>query len=315
MIPRIITRRILIGIGLLFVVSALAFVLVSLIPGNAAESILGTSATPQQITQLNTQLGLNRPLWDQYWTWLTQALRGNLGDSILSPQPIAPELNKAALVSIPLAIGATIASMVIGTASGTLAAIRGGSVARALDGFGLIAMALPAFWIAIVLAQVFGVELGWFPATGLVPFSQSPADWLHSLVLPAAALCIGGIASVSKQTRDSVDDILRRDFVDVLKVDGISSRRILFHHILRNAAIPVIAVSGTQFIATLGGAVLIEAIFGLPGLGTLAVNATVNHDLPTIVGVAVYFCIAVVVVNLILDVVYALLNPKVRARA
>ena len=312
MIFHIVLRRLLIGVGLLFVVSAMAFALVSLIPGDAATAILGPYASTDSVDALRQQMGLNLPLWHQYVDWAGRAVRGDLGTSIMTSQPVTQQLDQGVLVSLPLALGAVVVSTVVGVASGTVAAVRGRFLARSLDAAGLVAMALPAFWVALILSNVFGVRLGWFPATGFVPFLDSPTQWARSLVLPVVSLSVGGVAIIAKQSRDAVDDVLHRDFVDVLRVEGISNRRILFRHVLKNAAIPVLSVSGTQFVASLGGAVLIENIFGLPGLGSMAVSATQNQDLPMIVGAAIYFCLVVIAVNLVLDLVYAAVNPKVQ---
>ncbi len=312
---KIILRRAAAGVVLLFAVSALTFTLVSLIPGDAASALLGPNASEQQLTALREQLGLNLPLWQRYFEWAVSAVQGDLGTSIVSPQPVATQLNRGLAVSIPLAFGAVVLASAIGTALGVYAATEGRWLSKALDVVALIGMGLPPFWIALVLSNVFGVELGWFPATGFVPFPDDPVLWAKSLVLPIAALCVGGIAMVSKQTRDSVDEVLSKEFVDVLRVQGLSPRRILFGHVLRNAAIPAIAVTGGLFVSTLSGAVLAESVFGLPGLGSIAVRATATRDVPVIVAVACYFCLIVIVVNLVLDAIYAFVDPKVRTRS
>lgn len=312
---RVIGRRLAMGVLLLLIVSALTLILVSLIPGDAATAILGPNASSAQVSELRRQLGLDLPLWQRYLDWLAGAVRGDLGTSIVSPQPVVTQLNQGLAVSIPLALGAVGVAWIIGTGLGVFAAAEGRWVSRALDVLALIGMALPTFWIALLLSNVFGVELKWLPATGFVPFADSPVDWARSLVLPIAALCVGGIAMVSRQTRDNVDDILGRDFVDALRVEGASARRILFGHVMRNAAIPSVAVIGALFVSALSGAVLVESVFGLPGLGSVAVRATMTRDVPVIVGASVYFCIIVIIVNLVLDIAYMFINPKVRARA
>lgn len=314
-IARLTLRRLAIGVVLLFVVSLLTFVLVSQIPGDAARSILGPTATPAEIDTLRAQLGLTKPVWSQYGAWLGAALHGDLGNSIISGQPIGPQLLQALQVTLPLAIGAVVVAMLVGGTIGVVAAVRGGWVARTLDVVALIALSVPAFWFAIILSSFFGLTLGILPAVGFTDFSTSPGAWALSFVLPIAAIALNGIAAVAKQTRDSVDEVLRMDFVDALRVQGISARKVMFGHVLRNAAIPVLAVSGTQFVATLGGVVVIESVFALPGLGTLAVTATTNHDLPAVTGAAVAFCVLVILINLVLDVLYGILNPKARRAA
>jgi peptide/nickel transport system permease protein len=311
-IRALIARRLALGVALLFVVSALTFVLVALIPGDPAHAILGNNATAAQYAMLDRQLGLDRPLWQQYATWAGHALQGNLGTSLVAPTPVAATLNADLSVTLPLAIGAALLSLAVGGALGLVAAMRGGWVARLVDLAGLIGLGLPSFWVALLLGEFFGVKLHLLPATGFVALGASPAGWARSLVLPVIALAIGGIAGISKQTRDSVDDVLRQEFVRALRVDGIPLRRVLVQHVLRNAAIPVLAVSGTQFVAVLGGAVIIENVFALPGLGSTVVQGAVEHDIPVIVGASVYFCALVIAVNLLIDVMFALVNPKIR---
>ncbi|WP_369033884.1 MULTISPECIES: ABC transporter permease [Streptomyces] len=221
-------------------------------------------------------------------------------------------LNADLAVTLPLALGAVLVSVTVGVAGGTLAALRGGVVARLIDLGAMIGLALPSFWVALMLSQYFGVQLRWLPATGFTALSVSPADWLRSLLLPVIAVGIGGVATVAKQTRDSVDDVLRQQYVQALRIEGIPLRRVLPGHVLRNAAIPVLATGGTQFVAALGGTVIVENVFALPGLGSAVVQAAMEHDLPVIVGAAVYFCVIVVLANLLVDVLFALVNPKVR---
>ncbi|MEU9456626.1 ABC transporter permease [Streptomyces sp. NPDC048277] len=311
-IRQLVIRRLVVGFALLFVVSALTFVLVALIPSDPARSILGNTATAQQITALRSQLGLDRPLWAQYASWAGHALRGDLGSSLIAPQSVASTLNADLSVTLPLTVGAVLVTMTVGVAAGTLAALRGGVVARLIDLVALTGLALPSFWVALVLGEYFGVRLHWLPATGFVAFADSPLGWLRSLVLPVVAVAVGGVAAVAKQTRESVDGVLRQEYIRALRADGLPLRRLLFLHVLRNAAIPVVAVGGTQFVAVLGGTVIVENVFALPGLGSTVVRAALDHDLPLIVGAAVYFCALVVLANLLVDVVFALINPKLR---
>ncbi|HKT04343.1 MAG TPA: ABC transporter permease [Rugosimonospora sp.] len=308
----LLVRRGAMAVLLLFAVSALTFVLVGLIPGDPAADILGSQATTDQYAALDQRLGLDRPIWTQYGGWLAHAVRGDLGSSLISGTPVTTLLDSALSVTVPLVLGALVLSTVLGVGLGVLAATRGGFAGRIVDAGSLVGLALPDFWIALVLSEYFGVRLGWLPATGFVPFGQSPVDWFASLVLPWVTLAVAGAASIAKQTRNCVDDVLHRDFVDALLVDGIGRGRILVRHVLRNAAVPVVATVGVSFVAVLGGTVIVENVFALPGLGRAAVSATTQHDLPVLVGCAVYFCIAVVLVNLATDLAYGALNPRAR---
>jgi peptide/nickel transport system permease protein len=308
---RLIGYRLLISVPLLFGVSVLTFVLVSLTPGDAARSILRTNGTPQQYAQLRHQLGLDQPLYAQYGHWLERAAHGNLGSSLFSGEPVTQALNERLPVTLSLIVGATALSALLGIGLGVLSALRAGSLGRVVDVLSLAGLALPNFWLGLLLVTLLAVEIHLFPATGYVPLTQSVGEWARALVLPVVTLVLGGVAVVARQTRDSMLDVLGRDFIRMLRANGVPEWSIVFKHALKNAAIPVVTVLGLIFVSLLSGTVLVESVFVLPGLGSLAVQATNQHDIPVIQGVAVYFTLIVVTVNLLVDLTYGWLNPKV----
>ncbi|GAB4064301.1 ABC transporter permease [Angustibacter speluncae] len=297
---------------LLLGVSVLTFVLTSLVPGDAARSILGVGATDEQYEQLRLELGLDQPLWQRYADWLTHAVRGDLGTSISSSGSVSAELADRVGVTTSLVLGAVLVAAVVGIALGLASALRGGVLGRLVDVVSLAGLAVPSYWLGLVLLTTLAVEHQVFPATGYVPLAESPAGWAQSLVLPVLTLAFGAVAPVAKQTRDGVLNELGRDYVAVLRARGISEPRIVVRHVLRNAGTPVLSVLGLVAVGLFGGAVLVETVFVLPGLGSAVVSATAAHDIPTIQGVAVCFTIAVVLVNLLVELGYAGLNPKVR---
>lgn len=310
---RLVIRRLLLAVPLLFLVSVLTFALIALTPGNAALEILGGNATPTQVTALQGQMGLNLPLPVQYWRWLSQALQGNLGSSLFSSQPVLTELNSRISVTLTVIVSSTLVAGTVGIALGVAGAVWGGAIGRVTDVVSLFGFAVPNFWLGLVLVSVFAVSLRLLPATGFVPLSQSPLGWLRSLVLPVVTLSAAGVTGVAKQTRDSMRDILHRDFVDALRAEGVPERSIVFRHALKNASLPVLTMVSLFFVSTLGGAVIVEQLFGLPGVGSLAVQATSTHDLAMIQGVAVYFALIVIAVNLLVDLSYGWLDPRVRS--
>ncbi|MEU3270490.1 ABC transporter permease [Saccharomonospora sp. NPDC006951] len=311
---RLIIRRILISIPLVVVVTLLTFLLQSLAPGDTARAILGESYTPEAHAQLSHELGLDRPMLVQYWDWLTHAFRGDLGVSPISGIDVAPEIANRLSVTLSLTVGTAILAVVIGVGLGVLSAVRRGRLGRAVDVISLVGFALPNFWLALVLVTVFAVAIPVLPATGYMPLADSPGGWLVSLVLPVATLATSAVAVMAKQTRDAMLDVLSRGFVHSLRANGVSETSIIFRHGLRNAAIPVVTVLGLLFVNLASGSVLVEAVFAMPGLGGLAVQASTQHDLPTVQGVALVFTLIVVVVNLVVDLAYGWLNPKVRVR-
>lgn len=306
--------RLLIAIPLLFVVSAVTFVLTSLTPGDAATQILGVEASPEQRAALRAAFGLDLPVHEQYAKWLTHALGGDLGHSILQGQSVLGLIGERLPVTLSLLIGALLVSAIVGCSLGVLSAVRGGVLGRILDTFSLVGWALPVFWVGAELVVIFAITLKWLPAVGYVPFADSPVDWLRSLILPVAALSLGPIAAIARQTRESMLDVLASEHIRMSRANGVRRGSLIYRHALRNASIPVVTVMGVQAIGMLGGAILIEAVFQLPGLGTLVVTSSLTHDLPVVQGVAVVFALIVIVVNLAIDLVYGLLNPKVRVR-
>jgi peptide/nickel transport system permease protein len=294
-------------------VSALTFVLASLVPGDAARSILGLGATDAQYEALRSELGLDQPLWQRYADWLGGALQGDLGRSIQSSGAVSSELGGRLWVTLSLVGGAVLLAGVVGVGLGLASALRGGVLGKVVDVVSLLGLAVPAYWLGLVLVTLLAVTWRLLPATGYVPFTESPALWFQSLILPVITLGFGSAAPIAKQTRDGVLAELEKDYVAVLRARGISERRIVGKHVLRNAGTPVLSVVGLVTIGLFGGAVLAETVFVLPGLGSAVVTATSAHDIPVIAGVAVYFTVAVVVVNLMVELGYAALNPKVRA--
>jgi peptide/nickel transport system permease protein len=311
---RLILTRLALSILLVLVASAAIFFLMSLVPGDPARTILGANATPELVARLREQLGLDRPLALQYGTWLAGAVRGDLGESVLSGDPVISLIVARIPVTLSLLLLSTLVIAVLGTVLGLLSAIRGGALGRLLDAVSLVGLALPSYWVAIVLVALFAVAIRIFPATGYIAFGDDPGRWLLSLILPVAALSLGGVTIVAKQMRDSALDVLSRDYIRVLRATGIRERNILFKHILRNAALPSLTVLGITVVGALMGAVFVENVFVLPGLGSLVTQATTSHDLPVVLGVGVFFTLFVIVVNLVIDILYGLLNPKVRVR-
>jgi peptide/nickel transport system permease protein len=309
---RLILRRILISIPLLFVVSALTFVLEWLAPGDPAQTILGANGTPDQYKALRAQLGLNHPVWVQYWNWLGGVVHGSLGTSIFNQQPVTSALGDRLPVTLSLVIGGVALATLLGVSFGVGAAVWGGVAGQSLDALSLLFFSVPGFWLGVLLVELFAVMLPVFPATGYVNFTTSPSQWLTSLVLPIVALGIGGMAAIAKQTRDAMLDVLQRDFIRNLRACGIPERSIILKHALKNASIPIVTILGLLTVGLLSGTVAIESVFALPGLGSLAVTATTQHDTPVVQGVAIYFTLVVIIINLCLDITYGWLNPKAR---
>jgi peptide/nickel transport system permease protein len=310
-------RWLLSSIALLFVVTALTFVLVSLAPGDAAKALLSSQSggyTTAQYDEARHELGLDQPLPVQYGHWLNNLVHGNLGTDLISGQSVAEALRDRIGPSLSIILGTVVLSGLVGTWLGIVSARRGGPLGRLVDVVSLVGFAVPNFWLALLLVELLAIRLAWLPTGGYVPLTQDPAGWLRTIVLPVVTLSAAGIAFVAKQTRDAMSDALSAEYVTMLRARGLSERAIVYKHALRNAAVPVVTLLGLLLISLLSGAVVIESFFSVPGLGAEAVDASTNHNLPVITGVAFCFTVVVVVANLLVDLSYQWLNPRVRTR-
>jgi len=305
-------RRLASGVVLVFVISLLAYTLLYLGGGDIARRILGQNAAQATVDQKAAELGLDQPLLAQFWHWLTSALQGDLGRSWFTGQLVASGVSSRLAVTLSIVIGATLVSAVIAVILGVLAARRGGWIDALVQFITVVGFAIPGFLIALYLVLIFAINLHWFKATGYIPITTSFTGWLASVTLPIAALSFAAIAAVTKQVRGSVLDALSRDYVRTLRSRGLSMNRVVYKHVLRNAGGPALAILALQFIGLLGGAIIIEQVFALPGLGQLTVQATASGDIPIVMGVVIATAIIVVVVNLLIDIAQAALNPKVR---
>ncbi len=309
---RVVVRRLLMAIPLLFIVTGLSFVLLSLVPGDAAQQILGQRATPESLAALRKQLGLDLPLPEQYWHWLTHALHGDLGSSISTSQPVTEAILQRLPVTLSITIGGLIVMPVLGIALGVYSAVRGGLLDRVLGLFSLVGYALPAFWLGAILIEFFAVKLRWLPAVGYVPLAQSPGDWFRSLILPVAAISIGGIVVFAKQTRDAMLDVLASEHVRLAWARGVPARAIYFRYALKSIGPVMLTLVGLLTIGLLSGTAFVETIFALPGIGQYAVNGALQQDVPVVQGTTVFFTLMVVAINLITDLAYTALDPRVR---
>jgi peptide/nickel transport system permease protein len=305
-------RRIGAGVALVWVAATLAFFLTTLTGSDPARRILGPQAGPAEIAAKTQELGLDRPVLERYWDWVSGALQGDLGASWFTNQPVSTLVADALPVSLSLVFAAIFLTAAVSVVLGVVAAVRGGWLDSLLQGISTIAFAIPNFLIGMLLALVFAVQLGVFPALGYTPFADDPGKWLASITLPAVALAIGAIATVATQTRGSMIDVLGQDYVRTLRSRGLPTRSVLLKHALRNAAPASLTVLSLQFIALISGAVVIEKVFGLNGLGERATAAAGQGDVPLVLGIVVLAVVVVVVVNILVDLALGWLNPKVR---
>jgi len=313
-LARLILSRIAFAIPILFVMTFLTFFLASLIPGNAAIVILGQDATQASIDALNASLGFDKPILVQYIDWISAAVRGDLGTSLYSGEQITRVLGQRFMPTFWLALLATAVSGILGVVFGVFAAIKGGIISRILDGVGMLGISLPNFWIALLLIVIVSGQLKLLPAIGYTSPEDDLGDWLRHLILPVAALGLAGIALVAKQARDAYADALSRDFMRFMQANGIGRTSLILRHGLRYASVPIVAAISVTFINFFGATAALEQIFSIPGLGSAVARATLNHDLSQVQGIVLAYTVVIVIVTLITDVIYSILNPKIGTR-
>jgi peptide/nickel transport system permease protein len=309
---RFVLRRLAAGVVLVMVITTVTFFLLHLSGGNIARRILGQQATAATVQQKAHELGLDRPVLTQFGDWVSHAVRGDLGSSWFTGQTVANAITSRLSVTLSEVIGATVLTAVVSVVLGIVAATRRGWADRVVQVLSVLGFAIPGFLLALGLVTVFAIDLHWFKPTGYTAITASPSAWLSSITLPVIALSLGSIAGVAGQIRGSVIDALRQDYVRTLRSRGLSEARVVGKHVLRNAAGPALSVLAVQFVGLLGGAVIVETIFAIPGLGQVAVGATGQGDIPLVMGLVVATAIIVVILNLIVDLLQGWLNPKVR---
>lgn len=307
--------RLLIGLATLLLASIVVFSVMEILPGDPAQLMLGMNATPQALEALRQQMGLDQPLVLRYLDWIAGLLVGDFGRSFTYSSPVIELIGERAVVSLPLALISLTLSTVIAIPVGMFAAARRGRVSdTAVMGFTQIGVAVPNFWFALLLIYLFAVWLRLVPAGGFAGWGSGVWPGLRSLILPAVALALPQAAILSRVTRSAMLEVLGEDYIRTARAKGMPRRYVLWRHALRNALIPVLTILGLQFAFLLAGTIIIENVFYLPGLGRLVFQAITQRDLIVVEGVVMLLVASVVVVNLVVDLAYAVVDPRLRGR-
>jgi peptide/nickel transport system permease protein len=309
-----IARRLLSGVFLLFVLSSLTYFILFFSTANVARNILGDLATSEQLATKNAELGLDQPLIGRWFEWMLAAAQGDFGKSWFNSLEIVDQLTQRLPITLTLVGVTIILAALLATLLGMAAAVRGGLIDKIVQMLAVAGFAIPNFVVAIFLVTLVAIQWKLLPATGWVPFDLSPELWLKSLILPVISIVLATIASSAQQIRSAIKKNLEMDWVRTLRARGLSESEILFKHVLRASAPAGLTVLSLQFVGMLGGTVIIEQIFALPGMGFLAVQSTFLGDTPVVMGVVVYTVIVVIIVNLLVDLANGWLNPKVRVK-
>jgi peptide/nickel transport system permease protein len=309
-----ILRRIVSLIPLLFIVSVIVFGLVLLVPGDAATTLAGgDQATPDRIEQVRTDLGLDEPFVQQYGDWLGNAVQLDFGKSLYSDQSVANEIWDRVPVTLQIAGGALVFGLLFGIPLGIISGMRPRGIGdRAVVIVTSLAIAIPSFWLALILILNFAVYRNILPSRGFVKFSESPNEWFEHLLLPWITLGTLTAATIARQLRGALSDTMSSDHIRTSKSVGLPPRKVVGKHALKNSSAPVLTVVGLQVAYLVGGTVVVESIFGIAGLGTYVLTAVQRNDLPAIQASVLFIAILTIIVNLVVDISYAFLNPKVR---
>jgi peptide/nickel transport system permease protein len=310
---RLIGKRLLAVIPVMLIVSVLSFALVALVPGDPAATLAGQSATTEQVEAIRVQLGLDQPVLIRYVEWLGHVVTGDLGNSLFSQQPVLTAIGERMPVTLSLAVGALVVALVLGLPAGLYAALHRGRLPDRLISAGAAgSLAFPNYFVGMVLVIVVAVQFGALPATGYTAFATDPGQWLAHLVLPCIALGLVPAAVLARQLRGAMVGVLGQDYMRTAEAKGLGGGQVVLKHALKNAAIAPITAVGTQFALVLGGSVVVEQVFGIAGLGNLVINAVQQRDIPLIQGIVLVAAVLVQAVNILVDLSYGWLNPRVR---
>jgi peptide/nickel transport system permease protein len=308
-----IVRRLLATIPVMVLVAVIVFLLVHLAPGDPASVIAGDNATSDQIARIRQSLGLDEPLWRQFFIWISHVVQGDLGQSLFWNRPVADLILQRAEPTISLALTTLTFAVILALTLGVLAAWKAGTALdRAVMGIAVTGFSVPVFVVGYLLVYVFAIELKWLPVQGYRPIAEGFWPWLERLILPSIALGLAYTALIARITRTTMLEVLSEDYIRTAEAKGVATRPMLLKHALKNAAVPIVTIIGIGVALLIGGVVITETVFNLPGIGRLVVDAIARRDYPIIQGVILVFSFVYVLVNLAVDLSYTLFDPRVR---
>ncbi|MGI9416251.1 MAG: ABC transporter permease [Geminicoccaceae bacterium] len=309
----VIGKRLIATIPVMMMVAIVVFLMLRLTPGDPAAIIAGDNANSAQIEAIRDQLGLNRPLWQQFAIWVGNLFQGDLGESYFFKANVSDLIGQRVGPTVALATTTIILTVLIAVPLGTIAAYKRGTwVDRLVMGFSVLGFSVPVFVLGYLLIYIFAIQLGLFPVQGYAPLSDGFGPFLQRLILPSFTLSVIYIALIARITRASVMEVLEEDYIRTARAKGQTEGRILFLHALRNAAVPIVTAIGIGLGLLIGGVVVTESVYNIPGLGRLTVDAVLGRDYPTIQGVILVFSFAYVIINLLIDIAYTVFDPRIR---
>lgn len=309
---RYVSRRLLLLVVQVILVATVVFLLIRLVPGDPARAILGETASEEQVARVRSQLGIDQPLPVQYGAWLGRLARGDLGTSVISGRPVMLDVQQRIGNTIELIVLSTIISLMVGIPLGIAAALRANRAADyLLSSVAMLGLSLPSFVVGTLMLLIFGLTLRWLPPAQFVPWNVDLGQHLRVIVLPVVALAASSTAVVLRMTRSSMLEVVRQDYIRTARAKGLSGRLVILRHALRNSLNPVVSIVGLELAALLGGTVIVESIFNWPGLSSLLIAGVRSRDYPVVQGVVLLIAVLTVVINLLVDLVYGWLDPRI----
>ena len=306
-------RRLFTTLLVMLGVSFVVFMIIHLVPGDPVRIMLGLQADQAKIERIRRQMGFDRPLLVQYADWLWSALHGDLGESFITGQSVAQAVAQRFPATLSLAVTALVIALIIALPAGTISALNVGSpVDYAAMFFSQVGVSIPDFWLGILLMLIFALALGWLPPSGYTSPTENFGDWLQHLILPSMTVGLITASILTRFVRSAVLEVLHQNYVRTARAKGLAERVVIVRHVLKNAAIPIVTIIGMQMASLLGGIIIVEVIFAWPGLGRLALDAVVRRDYPMVQGAVLIVALFFAVVNVIVDLLYAYLDPRVR---
>lgn len=306
-------RRLLQTIPALFIVVTIIFILTHVVPGDPVGILLGPFADLDRIAETRQRMGLDRPVVIQYFDWLAHAVRGDFGDSFFLDRSVAQAIRETFPVTLSLAVLSITLTILLAVPLGIISALKRNSLtAHATTIFSVLGISIPDFWLGFLFIMLFAVNLGWLPTFGYRPLSDGLLTWLRYLALPVLTISLAQMALVARMTRAGMLEVLEKDYIRTARAKGLPAARVILVHALRNAFVSILTVIGLSFAISLGGALIVETVFALPGMGRLVVSAATRRDYPVIQGVVIYLALVYMLVNFLIDMAYGWVNPRIR---
>lgn len=311
-----IVKKVLSIIPLMLVVSIFLFILINALPGDASMSVLTEASSQEYVDAMREKMGLDKPPVERYFAWLKDALRGNLGSSLLTTETVSEKLALRFPITMEITLVAMLISVLIALPLGVLSAIKRNSVYDVAGSLvSMVGVAMPSFWLGLLLVMYFAVEKRLLPASGFVPFSEDPIANIRSIILPCISIGFGFAATIMRQTRSALLEVLEQDYILTALAKGVKEKVVIWRHAMRNALIPVLTVTAMQIGRLIGGAVVTETVFAIPGMGSAIVSAITNRDYPVAMGMIIVVVAVVVSINTIVDVLYLIIDPRISTKA